>query len=175
MYCSSCATPIEAGQTVCRTCGNVLAATPVSPIPTPPFAPEPVVRGNRPGTVVIATGLLAISVGMSVIGIANAWVRVGPARMASFFTAWLALFVLAVWAATVMLTWNGKSAARILVIAGLAWTAINMLMSPAAVISAGRGSIMGQLYWLNLAMRLIAAYLLFQKESSAWFKARPLS
>lgn len=168
MYCSACATPIEAGQTVCSTCGNILSpglAPPAPASPTPVF-----VTTQRPHSIVIATWLLAISVLVSVVGTASSWAIVGVARMASLYTAWLALIVLGLWAVTVLLTWTGNPAARILVMVGISWTLINLLMRLAVTISAVRGSVLGQLYWLTLGLRLVACYLLFRKDSTVWFK-----
>jgi hypothetical protein len=114
-----------------------------------------------------------LTIAISFLLLARSWMTIGFGRMARIPTLWIAPIILALWVVTVVLLWKGQNLGRVLYVIGTSYNVIGVLMSATFLIAAGsRRSGMAFLSFIDLGLRLYAGFLLFQRDSSAWFKAR---
>jgi hypothetical protein len=149
-FCPNCGTATVAGQTACAACGRAVSAP-----------------GTRPTSVVIATGILALTMAFSSFGLAVTFVRMGVARMMAYPMLWISPLLLALLVVAVVSIWTRHGWGRILLLLILAWS-FSALVSTLLKV----GLVAGPTPLLLLALRLVAVWLLFRKESNEWFGSR---
>lgn len=162
-YCSYCAAAIDPSQVFCPRCGRPV-----------PVAPSPVAAAvsseTRPVSVSIAVLLLAICwvVGMLVFAVSMAMypARAGVPVLVLFLTAVLSLL----WITCMICLWQRQGWARFVVVALILWNLGSIALTLTRL--SGTNLVMWSLATpaMEAIVRVVAAVMLFQPQSSAWFK-----
>jgi len=167
MYCPSCASSIEPGQTVCPLCGSAIAIAAPLPPPNPPPAPAP--AAGRPKTLRSGMALLVVSLAATVFYFL---INLGRYALPFRYSAQTVAFML-IWAVLLVLAWQRQRWTRVVMIALIVWSLGNLGYGilrqsvPFEVLLAAYATPL-----LIQVLRAAGVALLFTPDARRWFSVR---
>jgi len=176
MYCPHCATPLDASQRFCPTCGKespVPTQPPPPPLPVQPgYAPSAVAPAPRPDSIRQGVGLVGASIAVGVVSMVVSLASVGSRAMSVIPNFLLGLVLTILWIVFLIMAYQGKSWARV-GMAVLMVFSLTLVFSTFMFLQRGFPMTGLALPWIAFLLRVAGVYLLFTPQSSAWYRSMP--
>jgi hypothetical protein len=154
-YCSFCAAPLEANQTMCNRCGR---------------SPEAVASAGRPGSVTTAGILLTVAFVLGILSLGGLLLRPGIIPLLPM-TYWIrTIGVSALWIVVLLCYWQRQGWARIGIVLLTLWAVGNLMLALTRNLSLAALSFSLAFALLLAILRIGAVVLMFTPASNAWFK-----
>ena len=176
MYCQYCATPIDAAQRFCPTCGM---QAPAQPQPAPPpmpvqpgYAPSAVAPAPRPPSVSQGIGLVGASIAVGVVSMVISLASIGSRAVTVLPSFLLGIVLTILWIVFIMMAYQGKSWARVGMLILMVFS-LTLVYSTIMVLQRGYPMTGLALPWIAFLLRLAGVYLLFTPQSGAWYRSMP--